>query len=594
MQTPSKGTLISWLAGLAPYVCILMWTGLAMFINDEWYYNPISFVDHAVYLGWSLNPIAYRAIYPAFPSGDLIPLIFPNAAFYSLLSPLHANFAIKFISFFLCNACLFFLVRRIFSFSSALFCVLLFSCYRYTLVALGADYTDGRVILYFLLASSFGLAAATCQPCASGRWDFKRYSLFAISGFFAQMMFSTAILSITLLPLILGFSTIGEDWRNFWKASSKTIIQLASLALGFALGFGALCLLDATIYGGNGYYIGNSIRKMLSFMGQNRVHMQSWHSISSWLILPIVAVPSCLAMMALLAVKDAEYAAFSVKQMALAILGLAALSTFSGYVILQIRFSQETLSNFTYFNFTIPLIFLMLGAPFHYLAKQIRLPLLAFLLIASAIASLLILAETDHSPILEKQLIAFAGSPDFAINAGLTLLAISLLAICCGLSAFARAFALCLSLICINYESASALFRSQFHSNLRRDNFETVVKWVEISEKWDKGRKDYVWFNGQEPTGAAYLEMASASHMWCILNDQFPQLSNEKAAGMKNDIKARKNDGGLILFSLKPNAEELLATAMRAKGLPTKLVEKKQMNWARKQFTAYHFKISPP
>lgn len=199
---------------VALYGLVVIWTASLMIVNKEWYYLPVSFVDPAVYLGWSLNPLSYRAIYPSYPGGDLIPLIFPNAFFYWLLDPFNANLAIKFISFCLCNVSIVFLTRKLFNLPTALFCLISFSSYRYTLMAIGSDYTDGRVILYFLLAASCGLGAAMYRTTPALDSSVTRWALFFIAGLFAQMMVSTAILSVTLLPLVFGFSAVGINFNS--------------------------------------------------------------------------------------------------------------------------------------------------------------------------------------------------------------------------------------------------------------------------------------------------------------------------------------------------------------------------------------------
>ena len=56
--------------------------------------------------------------------------------------------------------------------------------------------------------------------------------------------------------------------------------------------------------------------------------------------------------------------------MALATVVLATLTTFLGYIILQFAFNQETLSNHTYFNFVVPLMFLLGRALFYCLLER--------------------------------------------------------------------------------------------------------------------------------------------------------------------------------------------------------------------------------
>ena len=117
----SISSCFSGVASMCLSVFVVLWTASLMLANTEWYYLPTLLVDPAVYLGWSLNPLLYRSIYPSAPAGDLLPLIFPNALFYRFLSPLNANLAIKFISFCLCNLSVVFITRKLLNLPTALF-----------------------------------------------------------------------------------------------------------------------------------------------------------------------------------------------------------------------------------------------------------------------------------------------------------------------------------------------------------------------------------------------------------------------------------------------------------------------------------------
>jgi hypothetical protein len=340
-------------------VSLLLLTLLTMAVNSEWYYNPISFVDGAAYLGWSLHPLMYRHVFIGAPSGELFPLILPNAVFYSFLPALVANFVIKFLCFFSAIVCLFVSVRELFGVRAASISVIAFAFYRYTLISFGSDYTDGRVELYFLLALACALCASRPQLSR-----LRTLLLLGLSGAFAQMMVSTSLLAAALLPVIFGAVLIVGPSFSMGPFKFKIMLrQVASAVLGFVIMFLIFSLIDKTVYGGDGFYLRNTLHKMFVIMGENRVRQPAWLQQGSWLLLPLVAVP--VGLISLLSIAWSNRPLLSLddrRGMQLISLLATAPLPYAVFIIFQFGFRQETLSNFFYFDFLIPLTFLLVGA----------------------------------------------------------------------------------------------------------------------------------------------------------------------------------------------------------------------------------------
>jgi len=339
-------------------VSLLLLTLLIMVVNNEWFYNPISFVDPAVYLGWSLHPLMYRHVFIGASSGDLIPLILPNAVFYSFLPALAANFVIKFLCFFSAIVCLFVSIRELFGVHAASISVIAFAFYRYTLVAFGSDYTDGRVALYFLLALACALCASRPQLSR-----LRTLLLLGLSGVFAQMMVSTCLLAAALLPVVFGAVLVVGPSLPMGPSKFKIMLrQVVSAVLGFVIMFLIFSLIDKTVYGGDGFYLRNTLQRMFDFMGHNRVHTTAWLQQGGWLLLPLVAVPVGLASLLSVAWSNRPLLSLDDRRgMQLISLLATAPLPYAVFIIFQFGFRQETLSNLFYFDFLTPLTFLLVG-----------------------------------------------------------------------------------------------------------------------------------------------------------------------------------------------------------------------------------------
>jgi hypothetical protein len=557
-----------------------------MVVNREWFYNPISFVDPAVYLGWSLHPLTYRHVFIGAPSGELLPLILPNALFYSFLPALAANFVIKFLCFFCANVCLFVSVREFFGVRAAGISVIAFAFYRYTLISFGSDYTDGRVALYFLLALACALCAS--RPKLS---RMRTLLLLALSGAFAQMMVSTCLLAAALLPVVFGAVLVVGPSLPMDPFKCKIMLrQVASAVLGFVAMFLIFCLIDKTFYGGDGFYLRNTFHKMFVFMGQNRVHTTAWRQQGGWLLLPLVAVPVGLAALLSFAWRNRPLLSLDDRRgMQLIFLLATAPLPYAVFIVFQFGFRQETLSNLFYFDFLTPLTFLLVGAMVYKPLSSLNSRDTVMAASGLLLLSVLILFHS-HTHFRTVQQFTHRGSV-YIIAA--FLFVVLYLFFTTKTGRVGTIVAVTLVLVVTNFISASPLFPSLFVTQGRRANFTTVVRWVQLCDVIDPHRQAVVWYDISEPAGAAYMEMAAASHLWMefgVLNEQFPNATNE-------DIKARlaaSPTRTLLLLSQKTEAPAILFKRLEALGLTPRLTEQDPLVWRDHTFQVFRFTVSGP
>jgi hypothetical protein len=188
--------------------------------------------------------------------------------------------------------------------------------------------------------------------------------LLGLSGAFAQMMVSTSLLAAALLPVIFGAVLIVGPSFSMGPFKFKIMLrQVASAVLGFVIMFLIFSLIDKTVYGGDGFYLRNTLHKMFVIMGENRVRQPAWLQQGSWLLLPLVAVP--VGLISLLSIAWSNRPLLSLddrRGMQLISLLATAPLPYAVFIIFQFGFRQETLSNFFYFDFLIPLTFLLVGA----------------------------------------------------------------------------------------------------------------------------------------------------------------------------------------------------------------------------------------
>jgi hypothetical protein len=90
----------------------------------------------------------------------------------------------------------------------------------------------------------------------------------------------------------------------------------------------------------------------------------------------------------------------------------------------------------------------------------------------------------------------------------------------------------------------------------RFENFRTVTNWVKLVDEIDPGRNAHIVYDLVTPDGGAYIEMASASHLWHdrgVLSESFPRLDRSQSDAIRSTI-AHAGAAKFLYFSDQPDA----------------------------------------
>ncbi len=547
-----------------PVGLLLIWVALLLALSPEWIFTPVSFVDPAVYIGWFLHPAHYRAIFPFAHAGDLLPFIMPNALAYHLAGPVIGNVIIKTVTLFLSALCMLTIVRKLFNLQSALICVIAFTCSRYVLMAIGADYTDGRVMLYLLLTAACAVSAGAREQDMDARQGRYVCSMYALAGVWALCMISTAILTVVVLPFLFGLCLTDKQPMRAMMWMAAGFMTAAACCAGF----------DIVVMNGDGFYLRNVVRRALVFINEIRVVIGDWKAVGMWLVMPVILVPAGIVAGIVLIKREAGFALSEWRGRAVLCLVLGSIIAYSAYVGLQYFRHQETLSNGFYLNFISPLSFMLLGAVMVGLLRDVPVHIQWVVIGLFACCSLQIVAGLNQpAPVLQQ----WAQSPTYAAEIAVAALCVVVLVIAAKYPV-GRLAGVLVVLFCANYGSATPIFPNQLAAIGREANFKTVLEWMAQVDAQDPSRKSYVWYDVHERAGAAYMEMGAASHMWSewgLVSEYLPKLDHHTYELIRRDIK-HTDHARLYLFAETPS------TIMRAKktlmelGLRGEVMEQRQ------------------
>lgn len=539
-------------------------------IYPMWIYNPTGWVDGFAYLGHFLSMQSLRLAMPEASSGDLVALIFPASLLYKLFSPIVANILFKSAGYCLSLTVIFLSIEILFNWQSALLTIVYLSTYKYFLIAMGSDYTDGRVILYFSASIYFLLASEN-----------KKQIFLIISGFLYFCAVNVAILALCYLPLLIIISLsgceVGRDGRGssnrLQNQLSHYLEKLWKLTLYRAGAYFILGCIFAYIflmivhfsYTGSWMFMANSVNKLFQFVQQNRVPAGTSYESCSYLYLPIFILISLPIFLYLTFQKGAEldpgFMGVGVNNVIVVYVTL--FSAILGFFFLQLKFHQETITNVYYFNQLMPIIFLGLGSLFYVVIEKLRRAIILAAGLIMLILGLLIFRVTVNNPYIE-------GVSHHHINSAmietiylalLLIMMIFLFKFRFGLLAM-----LLVSLCVIEMRpwGSTQLSINEFNTvNNREKIFLLTVPWVRLIERMDPSRQALLWYKAGD--GLSFMSsFAAASHLWQgrVFNESFPNPHG--------DIPGSAN-GGMPIESLK-NRKIIVMTEDGS------LVEKAQKN----------------
>jgi len=536
------------------FLGILLCGIAAIRLNDFWIYNKIGNVDQWGYTGHFLDFVRMRRCFPTHPAGDLLSTILPAAFFYHFFGALVGNLLFKLSCFTLAGYLFFRLVLNEFQLPTALITtVLLLFCYFF-MMAIGADYTDGRVMLYYLAT----LCAISLSQSATSEAQENRRLL--VAGFCFALCLSTAALSLIYGPILL-LLYLSKRWR---RRKALISVQLIFPIIGCLAGVLALCAIHWS-YTGHLLYFANTLDKIWFFLHTNRRHqamdnpistafMQFAHYIViiglyqlisacfvwkfSWryhgdgvraaLKLPLAeAFPALMSSVKFTVISFNPSWQEALRQID-CLFPLLLLANIEILKYFEIHRQQETISNIFYFDQILPLFFLALAST---IAPNLRTlpakPSVKSGLRRTVVAGLATVLLISVQLLIFKHTTAATPMIQFALVRYIPVVLL--------LAMLITPQPVKVLLILYIYFYSNIYFTSFFTPPEPEMRVRTLTRHTTLlaSEAWmrfvnviDGERKTYLWYGRSERYAPLFISFSAVSHIWQghVYNEDFPLL----------------------------------------------------------------------
>jgi hypothetical protein len=491
---------------------IIMLFFMLVIVNREWIYNYIGWVDGWAYFGYSYNPIMMRKVFPDHPLGDLLPLVLPAGLFYSIFEAFWANLFYKMLFFTLSGWIMYKILKMEFDYKTAILGTISLLLYKNFLASMGCDYTEGRVILYYLASIFFVLKAVESD----------RHNLYLfMAGLFFSFSVSTALLSIVYV-VVLFVLYCGKKIQFTGKIKSLFSISILFIPAGFISGVLLLCLIHYS-YTGKFIYFYNTINKAVSFLETGR-GAPSLNFSLHWLAIPLFTLCQGVVYAIYLLLKNKNVHSIF-RERWFVFLG-ASITSLLVMSYLQVFKNQNTIQDFYYFNQTIPITFIAMSAIFYSpFAKCMDNK--TFKILSAGFIFLGIIQFGYYSSMVSPHSI-------FINKFSITTAIIWILCVCITLyvrnkSIYVISFVIGFFILNISPEPSYRLLKS---CNATEDvpNRKTAmylsIEWIKYMNKIDPQRKAYLWYDKRD-SRAYRVGLAASSHLWQgrIYNEFYPDCN---------------------------------------------------------------------
>jgi hypothetical protein len=463
--------------------------------------------------------------------------------------------------------------------------------YHEVLWYIGSDYSGGRLVVYFTLTLCVSLWCAKTRS-KNSIW------LAGACGALICLMISTVLLSVIYIPIIGVFYFLAariEGTRDFKRL-------LFCSGAGFAVTFLGLCLLHFS-YTDSFWYLANSVTKATQFMGVNRRHNVSfWHGNPFNILAFVLGMLTLLDLLRRCVRQQHRGERFRLDYSI--VLQLPNVLALIGMTAIEFGKDQELISNFGYFDHTIPLWFLALAGVFSEKLNSLSLRLCGLLVMLLFLGGLAIL-WCKYSFDLTFPFIVFS---DGATQIFVSTVKYSLLIWCSfvfgGLSLlFCRApilsavaptlTVLFCNTICMPRAGWYPIIPTE--SNFQRSlltpeqNIEATVEWLRLVNEIDPDRKALLWFSWfTDQYGPLYRQFSAASHFWQmrLVNQTFPKLRRPIAEADSRPATI-PSTGTILIMSSKRDAFEAANVAFLDAGRQLWLIKKIPFSYQGVSFSVY-------
>lgn len=571
MQRGTVGKLA--LAGIVLFVLAASW------INESWLYDPFGWVDQWAYLGQAHFFPRLRLLWPGHPSGDLLPLILPAALAHRVFPPVAANFLLDICCMSIVLCVLFLHVRKFAGSVTGLIIALGAGGYQYLLSAVGSSYTDGRVIASYCV----GLYLTSLARDAKGR---RAAGLLVLAGSAGACMAYTAILSASYLPVfaiyyILRFREAeGALWRQLVR-------RVARFIAWFPLGIVGMTAVLAAVhfsYTGNWFFFGPTLIKLTHFVGggYSAPPAESWLPDASWLIVPFAVTLACAVALVRFVVRERTVPSLLSALKEWHVVALLNLASLSIVLFIELYLNQWPLQ-FLYFDQTLPVTFLGLGALFGRRSGGAPRLTAAFEIALAASGSLLGLWVVGQYPYtystVRDPLAAKLELGPYEILAAFVLVTAVVLY---GSNRFRFARSLVIAyLLMLNIFSFSPTFGPFLYANTwsalsrpapinsSKGIYLTTLHVADFVDRIDPERKHALWFNDGGAIGPLLRQVNAVAFLndsGLRINREFPKLEDFGGFMGSGGRPPRARDRILVL-SPDPSAPTQAEAALKAFGL---------------------------
>lgn len=521
-------------------------------------FDPYGWVDQWGYFGAAFFYPHLATVVPESPVSGLIAVYLPSALLMKLFSPVFANYLRDLFVLFISTAIIGTVVGKATTKKIGMIVIALMISYQYFLTTAGSSYTDGAMLLYLSLSFAI-LSWAQTQKI-----NRKRLGLIGFGVFYGLMIYTAILGLVYLIPLILFFlleQNQGEEKKSFWEDLSRF---LKFSMVGVLLTTFALQLIYST--SSSGFFFTSNIEKLFGYTAGNDYRAPAfsvWLPGASWLVLPGAISVAALGSI-IIRLRNSTKLEFLPTDKLL----ILAPVTFTMSLSIQLVVHQYSLQ-FLYFNQTLPVYFLSLGALIQQIVSKKQdenywLTLSGF----TAVGVLLFSRTIDFSSytLVKVLLSAFALHSSqlilflfFLVGSSVILLA----TMKPKLSPLALSIILLLSVFsfsptygCFLCYNSNAIAIQPAPASSSEAILRNVVSLSRLVDKIDRPRQAKLWFSESEPLGAIFRQVNAVTYLnlpTSRVSKSFPAIT-DLGSPIGSESTGFSNTSTVILLSSDPDS----------------------------------------
>lgn len=557
---------------------ILPW--LLLINNDIWLFDFNVLIDPWLYLGLSLRFEQFLQAYGDTYYVGRLAWTLPSHLIFKFFSPLAAQYILHVGFYYLAILSIYFLLKRIVGYRSALLASVMMGCHAWFLMAIGSNYVNGAGIAYY----SAALLMLTLATQLS-RW--KIYLL--LSGVFYGLAIFSNLTWIFLAPSLVCYYIAINRKHQAHSIAKSSIFFVAGLIF-IALIFCAINFL----VNGQFFFFLPSLKHILyaSSYQQNpwKLSWNIWLPSAFWLaLLAITFISSTVLTLVSYLKRLPNLQTISVD------LQICFLLACSPFVIWEMK-SEPLLQVYFYASYLMPFTFIAIGAQLHQLESVLnQLKGYQFAYITTGIIVLTLIAYRlplnslifqDYAGVLTlifcSVWLIWAGAALLFHHAIAKLLSSALLILLLAFNtvnvvsvAFSIGSLKTLA-IALGYTASNQIIPSSILSEInysqRKDAFLLVVQAQRYLQTVDSRFQLMFWYDMEE--SLVYRSIASAA-LWNHLSESFPRVGAEKSLTSEKKIEVEntlKRVPNLVILSRKTEALESAKQSLNEIGFDADLV----------------------